>query len=920
VADATTAGVTTTVADATTTVTTTTVTETSTTVATTTAKIDPQSCTRGYELVGPSTCIQCQRGFYKDNHLRQPCTRCAADKYGIYASTSRGATHVSDCNFTPYISHIYPNFGPKAGGTVITIELQHVSLDTTVFTVNVVGLQCNITRNTTEPNDATSIFVTCFTQPSVIGRGKVEVYLGDEILNQTLQDVNTTYAYMEDPVITDMLNNKAPVSGGVYIVIIGNYLTSVSDPKMSVKVQYGNESVDWDVEQVCDTESLKLMKCPVPSLEEIVIRIVNATGENITTALQKINFWSGLELDGVKSYNNLTEALPNNTNTRLQIFPDIELGKMEEIFYANTWSRIMTLSIPVATPSGGVRTEDMRVQVGDGACEVQLLTATELLCKLPDEEPGYGELEAGPDLSLFALAQVGEIGKQYTVGHVRYVPMTLIVSSAITVFVVFIAATIILVKVCQLRRRKSRQNGFIDMVILGENGEYEDTRIKLSALDEVLINILGDRKLEFRDIVIEEVLGQGHFGIVYKGTVNRQDVAIKTIKRSNCSENDLSDFMKEALVMKDFEHPNVLNLIGVALDNDIPYVILPHMANKDLKSYVQNEKHVFTIGHVLNFCLQVASGMEYLACKRFVHRDLAARNCMVASDLTVKIADFGLSRDIYSDTYYMDNTLSRPIPVRWMAPESLKDGKYSNMSDMWSYGVLMWELFTRGGTPYADVDTHAIKSWVLSGNRLDKPTNLPNEIYGIMWSCWSDDPYARPTFSDIVEMETNILKNDELPGNRKHNKKGRRQEFPNNLQYNEKRRRQEFPSNLQHNEKIRRQEFPSNLQHNEKIRRQEFNSSLKDNNLRDNEKRRSQIFPSSAGNQKQIMKRNRSPFPDAYSVPSRAYDQERDKQGQYIHSYVNMGRYHNNYLNPAFPEISNFKKYVLHRTLHLFFT
>ncbi|CAH1796994.1 unnamed protein product, partial [Owenia fusiformis] len=320
---------------------------------------------------------------------------------------------------------------------------------------------------------------------------------------------------------------------------------------------------------------MELMNCPVPNLSKVVNDIVNITGQNVTTALSRTRFWSGLRLDGVKTFKNLTEALPNSTNTQLQVFPDLELGRLNGVFYANTWFRKMTLSIPVTTPSEGVSAEDMQVQVGDGVCKIQLLTARELICKLPDEEPGYGKLGAGPDLSLYTMARVGDTGRQYAVGHVRYVPMVLIVSLSAAAFLLLTVVTVCTVRRC--KQRKLKEMGFINMTVLGDDGEYVDSRIKLSALGDALFTMLGDRKLQYSDIEIEEVLGQGQFGIVYKGIVHDQDVAIKTIKKSNCSENDLSDFMKEALVMKDFEHPNVLNLIGVALDNDIPYVILPHM-------------------------------------------------------------------------------------------------------------------------------------------------------------------------------------------------------------------------------------------------------------------------------------------------------------------------------------------------------
>ncbi|CAH1776167.1 unnamed protein product, partial [Owenia fusiformis] len=148
---------------------------------------------------------------------------------------------------------------------------------------------------------------------------------------------------------------------------------------------------------------------------------------------------------------------------------------------------------------------------------------------------------------------------------------------------------------------------------------------------------------------------------------------------------------------------------------------------------------------------------EYLESRRFVHRDLAARNCMVSSSKEIKIGDFGLSRDIYSDTYYMDETLSRPLPIRWMAPESLLYGKYSSMSDVWSFGVLMWEVHTRGGTPYADLESREIKSYVINGRRLEKPPLTHDDVYAIMWYCWENDSHFRPTFKDLVEMIGAIL-------------------------------------------------------------------------------------------------------------------------------------------------------------------
>ncbi|CAH1794786.1 unnamed protein product [Owenia fusiformis] len=395
------------------------------------------------------------------------------------------------------------------------------------------------------------------------------------------------------------------------------------------------------------------------------------------------------------------------------------------------------------------------------------MNANALICKVPERKPDYGPYGPGKGLSHHVEAQVGTVGRMYSVGNVKYVEMELYAGLFATGLLIIVVLGI-LVCVLQRRRVKARKANkfpeFVDMKVVSDDNDgkyvYVYDRVEISQLEKNLMKILGDRLLKYNDIGQKKILGQGQFGIVYKAYMKNMDVAVKTIKKSGCNQNELSEFIDEAIVMKDFDHPNVLNLIGVALHDNIPFVVLPFMENGDLKNYVQDPEKRFTFRDMLNICKQVAQGMEYLASQSFVHRDLAARNCMVSSECTVKIGDFGLSRDIYSDKYYIDERLAKPLPVRWMSPESLRDGKYSSKSDVWSFGVLMWEVHTRGGMPYADVESYAIKAFVTSGQRLERPPLTPDEVYRIMWFCWYDDPHRRPDFSDLVEIMTNILSED----------------------------------------------------------------------------------------------------------------------------------------------------------------
>lgn len=268
-------------------------------------------------------------------------------------------------------------------------------------------------------------------------------------------------------------------------------------------------------------------------------------------------------------------------------------------------------------------------------------------------------------------------------------------------------------------------------------------------------------------VVIIRDLAQGSFGMVCEGIIRNcprtgipeQPCAIKTVNE-HANERDRIEFLNEASVMKAFKTHHVVQLLGVVSQSQPVLVLMELMAKGDLRTFLRDHRpdesndpnlQPPTAKQILRMAMEIADGMAYLSAKKFVHRDLAARNCMVAEDMTVKIGDFGMTRDIYETDYYRKDSKGL-LPVRWMAPESLKDGVYTSASDVWSYGVVLWEMATWASQPYQGMANGQVLHFVKNGGVMEKPEPCPEKLYDLMRRCWQYKQSNRPTFLQLVEM------------------------------------------------------------------------------------------------------------------------------------------------------------------------
>uniref|UniRef100_A0A7N4PX05 Ephrin type-A receptor 6 n=1 Tax=Sarcophilus harrisii TaxID=9305 RepID=A0A7N4PX05_SARHA len=307
------------------------------------------------------------------------------------------------------------------------------------------------------------------------------------------------------------------------------------------------------------------------------------------------------------------------------------------------------------------------------------------------------------------------------------------------------------------KRRNHLQNGhlsFPGIKTYTDPDTYEDPSL---AVLEFAKEINPSR------IRIERVIGAGEFGEVCSGRLKipgkrEIPVAIKTLKGGHM-DRQRRDFLREASIMGQFDHPNIIRLEGVVTKSRPVMIVVEYMENGSLDSFLRKHDGHFTVIQLIGMLRGIASGMKYLSDMGYVHRDLAARNILVNSNLVCKVSDFGLSRILEDDPEAAYTTTGGKIPIRWTAPEAIAYRKFSSASDAWSYGIVMWEVMSYGERPYWEMSNQDVILSIEEGYRLPAPMGCPASLHQLMLHCWQKERNHRPKFTDIVSFLDKLIRN-----------------------------------------------------------------------------------------------------------------------------------------------------------------
>ena len=340
---------------------------------------------------------------------------------------------------------------------------------------------------------------------------------------------------------------------------------------------------------------------------------------------------------------------------------------------------------------------------------------------------------------------------------------SIIITVAIVILVLLILIVIMIFVIYAMRRvtdkKQPKQYSFKPHLDKEEQKD-EVSCVNNKYYDSTIMNYENLPKFAREKVTYISDLGQGNFGMVMKGEAMgiipgecSTLVAIKVLKEGS-SKDAKNDFIKEAVYMSQFNHPNILTLLGVCFDKEPLCLIFEYMDLGDLNNYLRknaissSQSSSCLTSQLVDMAINIAAGLEYLALRRFVHRDLATRNCLVNEKLFVKISDFGLSKDVYSRDYYKLGDKS-VLPIRWMPPEAILFSTFSAQSDVWSFGIVLWEIFSSGTQPYCALSNEEVVERITNGHVLRCPSGCPKDLYHLMVRCWTSEPNKRPTASEV---------------------------------------------------------------------------------------------------------------------------------------------------------------------------
>ncbi|XP_055073640.2 ephrin type-B receptor 3 isoform X5 [Misgurnus anguillicaudatus] len=368
---------------------------------------------------------------------------------------------------------------------------------------------------------------------------------------------------------------------------------------------------------------------------------------------------------------------------------------------------------------------------------------------------GYGRYSSASDFSTNHQAESDKTLQEQ---------LPLIVGS-LTAGLVFIIVVVVIAIVCLRKQRNGSESEYTEklqqyitpgMKVYIDPFTYEDPN---EAIREFA------KEIDVSCVKIEEVIGAGEFGEVCRGRLKlpgRREiiVAIKTLK-AGYTDRQRRDFLSEASIMGQFDHPNIIRLEGVVTKSRPVMIVTEFMENGALDSFLRLNDGQFTVIQLVGMLRGIAAGMKYLSDMNYVHRDLAARNILVNSNLVCKVSDFGLSRFLEDDptdpTY--TSSLGGKIPIRWTAPEAIAYRKFTSASDVWSYGIVMWEVMSYGERPYWDMSNQDVINAVEQDYRLPPPMDCPTALHQLMLDCWVKERNLRPKFSQIVNTLDKLIRN-----------------------------------------------------------------------------------------------------------------------------------------------------------------